>query len=211
MILNKNLPAPIREIVKEVSGNEPILIGDDQYARIKRLYVMCEARFNSQVDFTDKSQPNIFNDRAGDLNKIRTFFESRYQKNPLESGTKIFVSRPKYDLRVPRTLPRLQELLESKQFLKIHPESMTFAEQVCAFRDAEQICILAGAAVTSLMYCQNINKLIVVIVDLKSASTFNFWQDYCSFLGIKATFVYAGDAGKGFGPIDISALNAALD
>jgi hypothetical protein len=210
VILNKNLPAPIRQMVKEVSGVEPILMGDDEYARIKRLYIPYEARFNTQVDFTDKSQPNIFNNRAGDLIKIRTFFEARYQKNPLKSGTRLFVSRPKYDLRVPSNLPRLHELLESKQFLKIHPESMTFAEQVCAFRDAEQICILAGASVTNLMYCQNIKKLIVVIVDLKSPSTFNFWQDYCAFLGIKTTFVYADDVKKGFGPIDISVLNAAL-
>lgn len=209
-ILSRHSPKSICEMVLELSGSNPILVGDDQFARVQQLFVLSDARYGTQVNFTGLTHPNIFNERREDLDKIRNLFSTSKLPNFKSGPTKIFVGRPQYDLRVPSNLNQIVKLLDSKGYREIHPEQLSFASQVSIFRDAEEICILAGAAVTNLMYCKKLRKVVILIVDLSSLSARKFWQDYCAFLGIEAKFLYAGDVGKGFGPIDVSALNAAL-
>ena len=209
-ILSRNSPDSISEMILELSGTYPVLIGDDESARVQQLYVLSDSRYRNQVDFTDQTHANIFNERREDLSKIRALFSEKELSESKSRPRRIFVGRPQFDLRIPSNLNQIDELLESNGYHKIQPEGMSFASQVSIFRDAEEICILAGAAVTNLMYCKKLRKVVILIVDLSSLSARKFWQDYCAFPGIEATFLYAGDAGKGFGPIDISALNAAL-
>jgi len=209
-ILSRNSPNSISEMVLEISGIDPVLVGDDQFTCVQRLYLLHDSRYVSPVDFTSNTQSNIFSDRRDDLDRIRAMLSTGEFEDPENTRAKIFVGRPDSDLRVPSNLDHICEILGSKGFHQIRPELMSFRSQVSVFREAEEICILAGAAVTNLMYCKNLRRVIILIVDLSSLSAWKFWQDYCSFLDVPAIFLYAGDSKRGFGPISIVEINNAL-
>lgn len=210
-LLNKRMPKPIIEMVRSVSRINPVLIGDDQLVKLKKLYVLCDLRYRTPVDVEEKSRVNIFSNRSQDLKRIRAFFKNTETEYFTNVQTKIFVGRPKYDSRVPSNLDEIRELLTLKGFHEIHPEVMSLSDQVLAFREAEEICILAGAAATSLMHCQKLKKLVVLVVDYSTTSGMKFWQDYCLFLGIKAEFVYSENSRRRYGRIDISKLHQSFD
>lgn len=210
-LLNKRTPKPIIEMVKSVSGINPVLIGDDQLVKLKKLYALCDLRYRTPVDVEEKSRINIFSNRIQDLNKIRAFFKNTGTEYFTDVSKKIFVGRPRYDSRVPSNLDEIRELLILKGFHEIHPEVMSLSDQVLAFREAEEICILAGAAATSLLHCQKLKKLVVIVVDFASTSGMRFWQDYCLFLGIQAEFVYSENSKRRYGRIDITKLHQFLD
>jgi hypothetical protein len=211
IILSRHSPNAIIEMAKTISTVQPILIGDDQRAIIKSLNVVYDGRYPSQVDFRDQSNSNIFERRKEDLNKMREFVANHDWPNLKPGHKRIFIARPEFDNRVPKNSKEIHEFLQVNQFTKIAPEGMSFGEQVSTFRDAEQICIMAGAAVTNLVYCQNLKKLVILCaVDYSREVMWNFWRDYCLFLGLQATFLYTDKTNEEFGSIDIRDLKKAL-
>lgn len=208
-VLNKQIPSTLVELVKEISGTKPILLGDDQQAVVAKLYVVFDGRYASPVDYKDNTNTNIFAPRGQDLIRIREL-TSKMGHTPSGKGPrKIFVGRPKFDVRVPSNLEEVRNFLFSNSFQEISVDSISVREQISIFRNAEEICIITGAAVTNLVYCQNLKKLVILVID-QSAEFMVFWHEYCKFLGIKATFIYSENLKSRFGPIDVAELNSAL-
>ncbi len=208
-VLNKQIPFTLVELVKEISGTKPILLGDDQQAVVTELYVVFDGRYASPVDYKDNTNTNIFAPRGQDLISIREL-SSKMGHTPISKGSrKIFVGRPKFDVRVPSNLEEVRKFLFSSSFQEVSVDSISLRDQISTFRNAEEICIITGAAVTNLVYCQNLKRLVILVID-QSAEFMVFWHEYCKFLGIKATFIYSENLKSRFGPIDVAQLDSAL-
>ena len=210
IVLNKQIPFTLVELAKEISGIDPILLGDDQQAAVEELYVVFDGRYASPVDYKDNANANIFAPRGQDLISIRELSSKAGHTPAGKEIRKIFVGRPKFDVRVPSNLEDVRKILLFSSFQEVAVDSISFREQISIFRNAEEICIITGAAVTNLVYCQNLKNLVILVID-QSAEFMVFWHEYCKFLGIKATFIYSENSKSRFGPIDISKLTSALN
>jgi hypothetical protein len=210
VVLNKQIPPSLLEFVTEISGVNPILLGDDQQAIVEKLFVVFDGRYTGQVDFKDKSNGNIFAPRLQDLVRLREFTPKMKDNSSIDTFKKIFVGRPDFDARVPSNLLEVKEFFSTNDFHQVPVDSISLREQISIFREAEVICIITGAAVTNLVYCQNLRKLIILVVD-QSETFMTFWNEYCDFLGLEATFLYTENSKKRFGPLSISSLSQALN
>lgn len=208
-VLNKQIPFTLVELVEAISETKPILMGDDQQAVVAELYVVFDGRYASPVDYKEKTNTNIFAPRGQDLVRIQDFSSKMLFDQAGKNPKKIFVGRPKFDVRVPSNLEEVRKFLFSSSFQEVAVDSISLREQISIFRNAEEICIITGAAVTNLVYCQNLKKLVILVID-QSEAFMIFWNEYCEFLGIEATFIYSENSKNSFGPINISELDAVL-
>ncbi len=209
IVLNRQIPVTLIELVEHISGNKPILLGDNQRAIFDKLFVLFDGRYSSPVDFRDNSNWNIFAPRAEDMRKIRELSFKIVLSLPGERIRKIFVGRPEHDSRVPSNLESVKEYLFSQDFQEVAAESMSLGSQILLFRDAKEICIITGAAVTNLVYCENLEKLVILVID-QSPEFIVFWEQYCLFLGLEVTFLYSQNQKNKFGPISILELSNAF-
>lgn len=209
VVLNKQIPFTLIELVKEISRIDPILLGDDQQALVEELYVVFDGRYASPVDYKNNANANIFAPRGQDLISIRELSSKVGYNHSGEEIRKIFVGRPKFDVRVPSNLDDVRNFLLLNSFQEVAADSISLRDQISVFRNAEEICIITGAAVTNLVYCKNVKNLVILVID-QSEEFMVFWHEYCKFLGIKATFIYSKNYKSRFGPIDILQLTTAL-
>lgn len=209
VFLNRQIPDSLIELVKQISGHNPVLLGDNQQALIKKLFVLFDRRYSSPVDFRDNSSWNIFASRAEDMKKLRELSSKMELSPPGDRFRKVFVGRPEHDSRVPSNLNSIREHLFSQDFHEVAAESMSLGSQISMFRYVEEICIITGAAVTNLVYCENLRKLVILVID-QSPEFIVFWEQYCLFLGLEVTFLYSQNQKNKFGPISIVELSKAL-
>jgi capsular polysaccharide biosynthesis protein len=89
-------------------------------------------------------------------------------------GECLYISRAKAKRRRVANEPELWSALESRGFVKVYLEELTWSEQIAAFRSAKVIVAPHGAGLANLVFCQAGTK----VVELFNRSYVNpvYWQ-----------------------------------
>lgn len=99
--------------------------------------------------------------------------------NPLPK--KIFIRRNSGSRKV-LNAPDLEKLLESKGYVTVEPETLTFSQQVQLFSNAEEVIGSSGAALANIIFCRPGTK-ITILMSRYLGSIYWYWQNMACVSG----------------------------
>lgn len=212
VLVPSSLPSQLNQMIESMTGKEPILISPNSSALVRNLLIIQDSRYRTQIDYSDSASHNIFATRNQDLELLKELGSNLENKIESHFPDSIYIPRPKGDLRIPNNNLQVEHVISKMGYKTFRPEYLSFCDQVALFSRAKRLCISAGAAVTNLLYCQNLEKVTLLIIDQTSPASAIFWQDYCRFLELEFECVYARNSLKrnGFGSVDLQELQKCI-
>ena len=197
IILGADSPRQIANLVKDLNGLDPLLLGPASSAEVTDLITCQDFRFSETLNFSE---------RHSDLTLVREYMLQRYSSTSLKPEIMLLIKRQGNLFRRTSNFKEIEVELQNLGFISIDPGALSISEQVNLFAQSKVIVAETGAALTSLMFC---NKDTFVV----ELNTYNldpgFWAGYASEFGIEVTMI----RGKGAGnkaEIDCQALLTAL-
>lgn len=149
---------------------------------VGKLTTILDYRFSHYFDF-----PAIKNE----LLKLKTFFSQIVMPdNTKKSFDRILIMRSDQTFRKMKNSAQLTSTLSKFGFDAIYPEKMSFIQQVQCFRDAKIIVGQSGAALTSILFC-NQNSRLIELGDWNNSNQKFFWRRFAEVLDISVTSICA--------------------
>lgn len=203
IILEKNVPDSIGEMVKMITGVEPIKVGNYENLKVRKLHIV------SGLITTE----DLFD--SGILKTLRLLILNQFPNQKTESNKKIFIRRPSNLFRPLQNEKSLIRFLQKKEFEINEPSTMSFIEQIKLMQSADIIVAESGAALTNVMFVGNETKLIelhpaVDASDFWKGYSLNFIQDYEKISGKTRWLGRKGLARDGFA-IELKVLDKILN
>lgn len=164
------------------------------------LFAGPEVFFPHVLRYRVPQSPSVAPSAVGGLAWLRQRFHAALNGTPRRRPSRLIVRRRSSTRRVVNE-DRLSEMLVREWgFEEIHPETLSFSEQVRRFRDADVIVGAQGSAMSNSVFCTP--GACVVSLCSTFAANFPSWADALERLGIRHCFV-VGEAIEGSHPLMI--------
>jgi len=156
VLIRHTCPKNIRQVLKFLTGHDPIPINSNCSLNVQNLTLIQEWRYEKRFDFQSRSE---------DLHKIRNFLlqlsRSRMDSIHSQQMSQSYPSEVVFLTRPNRLYRRMENYNQAIQLLKkygvtvIEPSSMNFLESCQIINDAKILIAETGAALTNLILCNS--------------------------------------------------------
>lgn len=174
--LRRDIPIIIDSTVRDIkqfrelfdifnrNNREVIYLDRLQYANVKNLYVISPIHYlpaNYLKLDTLKASSVTFNLDCIKYIRERVLSGISVLNIKSSNANKIFISRHNIKARTYNN-DEIEIFLNENDYKIIHPESMSFEDQVLIFHNASEIVAASGAALTNIIFCKPGTKIIVL-------------------------------------------------
>lgn len=198
IILGADSPRQIVSLIRNLNGLDPLLLGPATSIEVSDLIICQDFRFSETLNFFE---------RHSDLIKVREYMLQTYFPITSKSEIRLLIKRQGNLFRKTSNFQEIEYELKKLGFISIDPGLLSISEQVNLFAQSKVIVAETGAALTSLMFCQQ--ETFVVELNTHNLDP-GFWVGYASEFGIEVKTI----RGKGTGDkaeIDCEALLSTLE
>jgi capsular polysaccharide biosynthesis protein len=151
------------------------------------------------------------------LHALRAKLLSRTGSSGPAPGRRLYLRRNS-QFRAMHNAAEVEALLRESGFQVIEPETLSFAEQIRLFSEAESIVAQAGAALGNMIFAPN-GCHIVILSAWSPFSIYYYFSNLASIFGQKCTYVLCEPDGQGSNEhpahkglkVDIQALKEAME
>lgn len=174
VILESSSPHQVADACRLVTGVDPIRV--DLYEAVQM----------DELFLAGAASPVPHEPLLRDPERLRSLAQSireavLMQGISASQGRKIYIRRSRRQLRPLQNAQRLYRLLDNRGFSEVDPHSMTLAEQVRAFAEADVVVAESGAALTNMMFCRP-DATVIEIVPYNADR--EFWSGFAAIFGL---------------------------
>jgi hypothetical protein len=172
LVLQGDVPNSIIELVKIITGLDPILIPCGESVRFNSLTVIKSREF-SQIRHSE--------DYFMYLEIIRRVVLKKYgfEPNARPNGRKVLIRREAGLFRPLRNAFWIEKFLKFRGFEVIYPSHCTLREQIALFQESTVIVAESGAAMANLLFVNQFTKVIELQPPHSHAS--DLWQTISNY------------------------------
>lgn len=181
-IVPSDTPNQIVEIIQSLSSTEVRRVERHEVVFLERVMNIQDFRYSSPVDvdnYSHDSTENVFTKRLKDILLVKESLQKRFLIETVfdkSEGNKIFLTRSKYQERVPKHIEILESEARFSGYRVINLNETSFQSQIEIFTNADVISGLGGASFTNVMFCKAGTK--VSVMSMADERKHRFWLDY---------------------------------
>jgi hypothetical protein len=218
LIIDADMPSQHLESLELINENQHpiIMLPANHFCRVEKLYFPSSLSIihNNHYSPVEYDQDMIYSPEA--INFVREFFRKKIIGNSkIVSRRKIYICR-KSTYRHLRNADQVEMLMREFDFEIVHPETLTFRNQVKLFVEARIVVGQGGAGLANLLFVPSGCEVIVLINNDK-VNNFNMFHGLASILGLNLKYLLGRSIPKDDYPgihndfsIDVNLLREAI-